>query len=49
MSASEFGDYIVYVDESGHASQDPDPNFPCFVLAFCLFNPTFTQSEFDIP
>jgi Protein of unknown function (DUF3800) len=37
MSAPEFGDYIVYVDESGHASQDPDPNFPCFVLAFCLF------------
>jgi len=32
-----FGDCIVYVDESGHASPDPDPNFPCFVLAFCMF------------
>ena len=30
-------DFIVYVDESGHASADVDPNFPCFVLAFCLF------------
>jgi len=33
----EFSDYVVYVDESGHASPDPDPNYPCFVLAFCLF------------
>ena len=33
----EFSDYIVYVDESGHAAQDIDPEYPCFVLAFCLF------------
>lgn len=32
-----YSDYIVYVDESGHASPVPDPDFPCFVLAFCLF------------
>lgn len=37
MKTPAYSDYIVYVDESGHASPDPDPNFPCFVLAFCLF------------
>lgn len=37
MKPPDFSDYIVYVDESGHASPDPDPLFPCFVLAFCLF------------
>ena len=37
MSSPAFSDYIVYVDESGHASPDPDPLYPCFVLAFCLF------------
>ena len=37
MNSPTFSDYIVYVDESGHASPDPDPAFPCFVLAFCLF------------
>lgn len=37
MKLPEFSDFIVYVDESGHAAPEPDPNFPCFVLAFCLF------------
>lgn len=37
----EFSQYIVYVDESGHASPDPDPNYPCFVLAFCLFEKSY--------
>lgn len=37
MNPPSYSDYIVYVDESGHASPDPDPAFPCFVLAFCLF------------
>lgn len=37
MPTETFSDYIVYVDESGHASPEPDPNYPCFVLAFCLF------------
>lgn len=32
-----FSSFIVYVDESGHAAPDPDPNYPCFVLALCLF------------
>jgi hypothetical protein len=34
----EFGDYIVYVDESGdHGLTSIDPNYPVFVLAFCIF------------
>jgi hypothetical protein len=33
-----FDDYIVYVDESGdHGLSSIDPNYPVFVLAFCLF------------
>lgn len=34
----EFGDYIIYVDESGdHSMTSVDENFPVFCLAFCLF------------
>ena len=34
----EFSDYIVYVDESGdHGLQSIDPEYPMFVLAFCIF------------
>lgn len=33
-----FDDFIVFVDESGdHWMATPDPNYPIFVLAFCLF------------
>jgi len=33
-----FDDYIVFVDESGdHGLASIDPNYPMFVLAFCLF------------
>lgn len=33
-----FSDYVVYVDESGsHDLTKPDPEFPVFVLSFCLF------------
>lgn len=33
-----FSDYIVYVDESGdHGLASLDPNYPVFVLAFCIF------------
>jgi hypothetical protein len=36
---SEFGKYIVYVDESGdHSLQSIDQNYPIFVLAFCVFH-----------
>jgi len=35
---AEFGDYIVYVDESGDQSLTHiDPQYPVFVLAFCFF------------
>ena len=39
-AASEpFSKYIVYVDESGdHGMQTIDPQFPVFVLAFCVFH-----------
>ncbi len=34
-----FSDYIVYVDESGdHGLKTIDPNYPVFVLAFCVFH-----------
>ena len=33
-----FSDYIVYVDESGdHSLEKLNPQYPVFVLAFCLF------------
>lgn len=33
-----FSDYIIYVDESGdHGLSQINPEFPIFVLAFCLF------------
>ncbi len=36
--SSTFGDYIVYVDESGSPHLPTiDPYFPLFVLAFCIF------------
>lgn len=34
----EFGDYIIYVDESGdHSLTKIDQNYPIFSLAFCIF------------
>ena len=37
--AGRFGDYVVYVDESGdHGMQTLDPHYPLFVLAFCVFH-----------
>lgn len=34
----DFSDYIVFVDESGdHGLSSIDPEFPVFVLAFCVF------------
>lgn len=35
---SRFSNFVVYVDESGdHGMQTVDPNYPVFVLAFCIF------------
>ncbi|WP_434653870.1 DUF3800 domain-containing protein [Pseudomonas sp. R3-56] len=37
--SGKFSDFIVYVDESGdHGMQTLDPNYPMFVLAFCVFH-----------
>jgi hypothetical protein len=37
-NADNFGDYLVFVDESGdHGLARVDPGYPIFVLAFCLF------------
>lgn len=34
-----FSDYVVYVDESGdHGIEALDPQYPVFVLAFCVFH-----------
>lgn len=34
-----FSKYVVYVDESGdHGLENVDPNYPVFVLAFCVFH-----------
>lgn len=38
-STSKYSNYIVYVDESGdHGMQTIDPQYPVFVLAFCVFH-----------
>jgi hypothetical protein len=38
---TRFSDYVVYVDESGdHGLKTIDPNYPIFVLAFCIFKKT---------
>lgn len=35
---TEHSEYVVYVDESGdHGLSSMDPNYPMFVLAFCVF------------
>lgn len=34
----EFSDFLVFVDESGdHGMESIDPQYPIFVLAFCIF------------
>jgi len=52
----EFGDYIIFVDESGdHGLQSIDSEYPIFCLAFCIFKkeeysrivvPSFTEFKF---
>lgn len=46
MGVTTFSDYIVFVDESGGPGLDKiDPNYPVFVLAFCLFEKTTYMSQ----
>jgi hypothetical protein len=34
----DFSDYIIYADESGdHGMDRIDPQYPIFVLTFCIF------------
>lgn len=54
---SDFGDYIIYVDESGdHGLENVNASYPVFCLAFCVFKiqdyvekivPAFQQLKFD--
>ncbi len=54
---NDFGDYIIYVDESGdHSLTSIDEQHPVFVLAFCIFRksdytkivlPQLNQFKFD--
>lgn len=38
-SIGKYSDFVIYVDESGdHGMQTLDPNYPVFVLAFCVFH-----------
>ena len=37
MSSEDYGDYVVFVDESGdHGLESIDSGYPMFVLAFCI-------------
>lgn len=39
VPVSRYSNYVVYVDESGdHGLETVDPNYPIFVLAFCVFH-----------
>ena len=39
VDAERFSKYVVYVDESGdHGLETIDPNYPVFVLSFCVFH-----------
>jgi hypothetical protein len=38
-SSNQYSDFIIYVDESGdHSLESIDPNYPIFVLSFCIFH-----------
>lgn len=44
--APAFGDYVVYVDESGdHSLTEVNQDFPMFVLVFCIFEVSSYTSE----
>lgn len=47
---NSFGEYIIYVDESGdHSLENVNKEFPLFVLAFCIFKKSdYANIAFDI-
>ena len=41
----QYSDYIVFVDESGdHGLKNIDPQYPVFVLVFCIFKKEYYQT-----
>ena len=45
-----FSDYIVYADESGdHSLTSIDPQFPVFVLAFCILIQKAAYTDHVVP
>ena len=41
VPGKRYSNYVVYVDESGdHSLESIDPQYPVFVLAFCVFHKT---------
>ena len=41
-----YSNYVVYVDESGdHSLESMDPQYPVFVLAFCVFQKAYYASK----
>lgn len=46
VPGKEFSHYVVYVDESGdHSLESIDPQYPVFVLAFCVFQKSYYASK----
>lgn len=42
VPGKQFSRYVVYVDESGdHSLESIDPQYPMFVLAFCVFHKNY--------
>lgn len=45
-AGASFGSHVVYVDESGdHSLDSVDPQYPVFVLAFCVFHKAYYASH----
>lgn len=44
----EYGDFIIYVDESGdHSLKSIDSHYPIFVLVFCIFDKNYYTKYFS--
>ena len=46
VPGKQYSQYVVYVDESGdHSLESIDPQYPVFVLAFCVFHKAYYASK----
>lgn len=46
VPGKQYSQYVVYVDESGdHSLESIDPQYPVFVLAFCVFHKHYYASN----